>query len=506
MTLRDDSLHEKVITTGLAAKFASWNFIGSILPMFVALVAIPLLLDGLGKERFGLLMLIWLLVGYFGFLDFGLGRALTKMTAEWLGKGRSDELPRLFWTSVLIMVGMGCAGALIIAGMAPRLVYSILKITPELQPEALHSFYVVCLGLPVVVLTVGLVGVLEAHHRFGIINLVRVPMGTYIFLGPLCVLPFTNNLVPVVSVLIAGRVVECMIYFVSYVRIRPGILSGFTFERSLVRPLLIYGSWMTVSTLIFQFMMQVNRFFIGIWLSVAVVAFYSIPSEMVVKLLIIPRSWVSVLFPSFAARHENDLEEVSALFGRGVKFLLLGMFPLVLLIMVFAYEGLGLWLDIEMAQNSAVILQWLTYGMFICGLTYVPYLFLQGVGRPDIPACIHLIECPFFCAAAYVLIQRFGTVGAAYAFMGRALLDLALMYGFAGRFIRGMKGIIVRNGLTLVLQTAVLLGALAIESLIARIIYCVVFLMLYPPLVWFVLLAREERKLPGFICREIPRT
>ena len=50
--------------------------------MLVALVAIPILVDGLGTARFGILTLAWMVVGYFSLFDLGLGRALTKLTAK----------------------------------------------------------------------------------------------------------------------------------------------------------------------------------------------------------------------------------------------------------------------------------------------------------------------------------------------------------------------------------------------------------------------------------------
>ena len=45
--------------------------------------------------------------------------------------------------------------------------------------------------------------ILEARQRFGLINLIRVPMGSFTFIGPLLVLPFSKNLFPVVMILLA---------------------------------------------------------------------------------------------------------------------------------------------------------------------------------------------------------------------------------------------------------------------------------------------------------------
>ena len=52
-----------------------WNLLATLLPLFAALLAMPWLAQQLGTERFGLLALAWVLIGYFGLFEFGLGRA-----------------------------------------------------------------------------------------------------------------------------------------------------------------------------------------------------------------------------------------------------------------------------------------------------------------------------------------------------------------------------------------------------------------------------------------------
>ena len=58
-----------------------YNLIGLGLPLVAAVLTIPLLIEALGVERFGMLALIWALVSYFGLFDLGLGRALTRELA-----------------------------------------------------------------------------------------------------------------------------------------------------------------------------------------------------------------------------------------------------------------------------------------------------------------------------------------------------------------------------------------------------------------------------------------
>ena len=54
-----------------------YNLLGNGIPLLAAVGTIPYLLRVLGNEQFGLLTLLWALIGYFSLFDFGVGRALT---------------------------------------------------------------------------------------------------------------------------------------------------------------------------------------------------------------------------------------------------------------------------------------------------------------------------------------------------------------------------------------------------------------------------------------------
>ena len=64
------------------ARNTIFNLIGQIAPMLVAIFTIPVLIRVLGTDRFGVLTLAWLLVGYFSLFDLGIGRALTQLVGR----------------------------------------------------------------------------------------------------------------------------------------------------------------------------------------------------------------------------------------------------------------------------------------------------------------------------------------------------------------------------------------------------------------------------------------
>ncbi len=425
------------LTSGRLLKWnALWNLLGTAAPIPVALLCLPALVHKLGKDQFGVLALAWTLIGYAGLFDFGLGRALTKLVSEKLGGKEEDEIPGLFWTSQFLMSLMALAGTILLVLIAPWLVHSALKIPAALQTATLHSFYALALSMPVVISTAGLRGFLEAKQEFGLINALRVPMGVFTFAGPLAVLPFTTSIVPIVCTLVAGRIVAWLAHLLFCLRVLPALSERMEITRAAIMPLFRLGGWMTVSNIVGPLMLYMDRFVIGGLISAAAVAYYATPYEVVTKLLIISGAISAVMFPAFGASFARDLSRTVDLYRRGMKCTVAIMLPLILLLALIAKEGLTLWLGPEFADHSLHVAEFLLVGTLAFGIETLPFALIQGAGRPDIPAKLNLIEIPFYAAALYWFIERYGVTGAAAVWALRAVVDALLLLVFAQRLLR----------------------------------------------------------------------
>jgi len=63
----------------------------------------------------------------------------------------------------------------------------------------------------------------------------------------------------------------------------------------------------------------------------------------------------------------------------------------------------------------------------------LPFALLQGVGRSDITAKIHLAETPGYLLLMLWLTRDFGINGTAIAWCARTTIDMLLLYWYAGR-------------------------------------------------------------------------
>ncbi len=417
------------------AKNTIYNLLGYGIPLIFALVIIPFLIKGLGTEKFGILSLAWVVIGYFSFFDFGIGRALTKIVAEKIGANKTDEISGLFWTSFFLMLVISFLGTIILFFFTPSLVHNFIKISKPLQSETLKTFYLLALSIPIVTTTTGLRGVLEAYQRFGIINIIRTLLGLSMFFVPLICLIFTNSLFWIVLSLIIIRILVWLLYFLQCLKLNFNLKSKVYFESKLIKPILKLSSWMTVSNIIGPLIIYLDRFLIGALVSATAIAYYATPYEAVTKLLLVPGALIGVLFPAFSASYLNNPEHTKKLSIRAVKYIFIFLFPIVLTIITFANEGMGLWLGKKFAENSSLILQLLAAGVLFNGMAYIPFAFLQGIGRPDITAKINLIELPFYFIAMWFAIKHFGINGAALVWLLRMFLDALILFFFAQKQI-----------------------------------------------------------------------
>ena len=127
---------------------ATYNLIGAALPILLALVTVPIYLKLVGPDRYGVLAIAWLLLGYFGLFDLGLGRATTYNIAA-LKDATAQERADVFWTAILTNIVMGALGALVLWAVSQFFFDQIFKVDPRLRPEIMASIPYLALAVPI---------------------------------------------------------------------------------------------------------------------------------------------------------------------------------------------------------------------------------------------------------------------------------------------------------------------------------------------------------------------
>jgi O-antigen/teichoic acid export membrane protein len=500
----EDRAHEKddrargqrhQLTRGsLLAKNALLTIGSQGLIVAVQIAAIPLLISQLGTARFGVLSLAWVVIGYAGVFDLGLGRALTKFTAERLGEGTDHEIPRLFWTATILLGLLGVVAATVVAALSPWLVRGVLEIPEHLEHESLLTFLMLAGSIPFVLVSAALRGSLEARQRFDVTNAVAVPLSLLSYFGPVVLSFVSTNLAIVMTALVFSRMLACAVLLTLCLRVDPALAGDRGFSRPLAGILLRFGGWVTATAILAPLLGSLDRFVVGALVSARGVAYYATPFEAVRQLRVVSMAIAGVLFPAFAATIGSDRARAEMLFRRGTRGVLLALFPLAFCCVVFAPEILDVWVGDEFARNSTAVMQWLAGGILVNGVAFVAYGMLQSV-RPDLLFKLYLAELPFYVLAFWLLISAFGVEGAAIAWTVRATVDAALLFAL----LLHLRLIDLSSALAVARPAAMSLGVFALavqlDDVAVKSVFFAAVVIAFGILGWFRVLERQERSM-----------
>lgn len=405
------------------AKDSFYTFLGMALPFVVGIVTVPLYVSEIGIERYGALSIAWVLLGYFGQMDFGVGRAITQRISA-LGGKPSAQSARAIWSALISSALFGFVGGAVVYVGAKYFFSGPFQINESLRGELVGSVWALAICNPLVSLTGVTSGALVGIERFRVVS-----VGTFISNTGLQVFPlvsaylFGHDLQILILAALVARLLGVVIFglavWTSLLRSQPVVAS-----RSEVRGLTNFGIWIMVSAFVGPLMMFADRFVIGSFLGALSVAAYTIPFQVAYRTQILPLAIAQVLFPRFAsesaAQSSVRCGDFTVLIGQLFAPFMIGLISL-------SGPLLKLWLGTHLDIRSVPVAQILFIGIWMNAVAQIPFSYIQARGNSRFTAALHVFELPIYISLLVGLGLAFGLSGVAAAFTLRCGLDCAVL-------------------------------------------------------------------------------
>jgi len=409
-----------------------FNMAGTIIPTLVGLLTVPFYIKLIGQDRYGVLLMVWLLLGYFGFFDFGLARATSNFIAK-----MKDELPvkrqNLIWTSLILNIIFGFTGGLIIYFLAAPIILKFFLMPDILRSEVLMTLPWIALAIPVATVSGVLTGALEGSERFAIVNSIQVIGSISLLLVPLFVgFIYGPDLKLLIPVVISVRLVMVFPLFISVVRVIP-LENKIKFDKDLVKPLLCYGGWVALTFFIIPILETLDKFIIGGLLGASAVTYYSVPFNLVDRLRLIPRAFMRSLFPIFS---KMNIQDAKVLTIQSVGILGTLLTPLTVGGIFLIHPFLTIWVGEDLALHATPLGEILLVGIWINSLAHIPFAYMEAIGRPDILTKLQFFTLPLFLGILWLGAHWYGLEGIAIAWTLRIWLDANILFRVSGIFVR----------------------------------------------------------------------
>ncbi len=412
-----------------------YNLTGAVIPLLLSLATVPAYLHLIGPDRYGVLAISWLLLGYFGLFDLGLGRATQYKIAALKG-APPEERARTFWSALAVNVGMGLVGGAVLWIAAGLFFAYVFKVDPALRPEIMRGVPFLAMAVPIATLTGVLTGALQGREKFLQTNSISVTSTTLFQLFPLSIAWFFGPNLP--HLLAAAIFARLLAVGVLGFRCHQEITRGHprTADMGRAKELLSYGGWVMLTSIFGPMLVIVDRFMIGAVLGAVAVTIYSLPFQLAQRIAIIPSALTNALFPRLSYAHDGESRQMgeSALAAIGAV-----LTPPVVAAVFLIGPFLTFWVGKDLGLQAAPVGRLLIIAFWANAFALVPFVRLQASGRPDMVAKILIVQIPPYLGGLYFAMQHYGLFGLGLAFLLRCLVDFAMLSWFVDRNYSGYR-------------------------------------------------------------------
>ncbi len=393
------------------------NLSGLVIPLLVGLITVPLYIKTIGESKYGVLILSFTILGYFVAFDFGLGRA----TAQKIARSTDEiESRKTFWTSLVLSMVAGSIGGLLLYVIAGYVFQILVHIPKGYLMEVSRGLPWLAGAVPVLAILSVLYGTLEAKNQFFYLNIGQVLGASSLQIFPLIAAIFQyKSIETLLAMALIGRSVSIpilMVFVARKIRLLP---FHFTGKRDAVQ-LLTFGGWISLSGLTTPILGMIDRLILASFCPPADVTRYVVPYNLAIKLSYLPQALTTTLYPKLSADSPKDR------FARtvhGIHLVQIVQTPIVIAAILLAHAFFEFWISKSFSDRSAPIFIIFLLAIWLNNPNYIPYASLQAQGRPDIMAKFHFIELPFYLLLLWLMISRYGVMGAVLAWSVRYVAD-----------------------------------------------------------------------------------
>ncbi|SEK52577.1 Membrane protein involved in the export of O-antigen and teichoic acid [Pseudoxanthomonas sp. GM95] len=395
------------------------NVLGQGVSTLVGIVFVPVYLQYLGAEAYGLVGFFVVLQLWLGLLDVGLSPMLNREVARARALPAGfDDFRRVLRSVELIFAGIALATGLAITLASPLLAAHWFKVQ-ALDPAQVSQCvmlmgWMIGLRFFASIYRTALNG-MEAQVSLNAINTVLALAKA---LGSLAVLVFVSPtpLAFFLFQLVLG-VLEPLILARRCYRVFPPTATriGLAFARQELRAALPFGLGVAYTSVLWMLLSQLDRLLLSGLLPLAQYGYFSLVTALSGAVMLAASPISNALIPRLTYLHSRgETEQLRRLFRHATQLTAVVMIPLTGMVAVFGRELMYAWTgDLAAATWAASILCWYMVGNTF--LTFTSYQYYLQYAYGDLALNIRVstlqavIGTPLIVLAAY----RFGAMGTA---------------------------------------------------------------------------------------------
>ena len=483
-----------------------WSWLGVVVNVVLGLFLSAILVRKLGKEPYGVWVLLFSTMDYLRLLDFGLRAAVINRVARHQATGDAARINETVSTAIVYFLLMS-AGCCAVAFTARDAAMRVFNIDPQFQGDARLLILIIAVSISIRLVFSPITGALEAFQRFDAINRAYIAALTARAVGSIALLLAGYGLVALGWLVLVVQASEDVWNYFNLKRVFPGLhLSPAHIRREAFGGMLSYGKHSSVMAAANLVSIQSPQTVLGYLRGPGDVAFFAFPwrllmytTEAIAK---VGQITASVTADLDARQDTRNMWNMAVMTNRNCLALFM---PAAIFLVFYASPLLREWAGAEIAAGSASLLPVLVIPfLFAISAQFNSGAVLIGQAKHGPYARAFVVEVVASTAALFLVVPRYGAFGAACVvatalMLNRCVYLAVLMCRVNGLSIREyVRAIYTRPiaaalpviAIAALLRTAVLPGRNWFELVAAAAIVAIVYFVI----AFFVVLDEPTRR------------
>ncbi|QXE85034.1 oligosaccharide flippase family protein [Geomonas nitrogeniifigens] len=403
------------------------NYAGKAWAAIINVAFVPLYINYMGIEAYGLVGIFATIQPLMTILDLGLSPSINRELARYSASPGQEQMMRnsvrtlevVYWGLAAVLCGVVLLLSPVVAAKwvnAQALSFGVVK-----QSVLLMGLSMV-FQWPVGFYSGGLMGL----QRQVLFNYINAALWTLRGVGALVVVIFSPS--PVLAFFwwqLFMSIVNVAAVGVALWRSLPATGAASRFQYELIRSVWRLAIGMSLVSVVILLFNQLDKIILSKQISLTEFGYYSIAWQVVGSLFMLYYPIYCAFFPVLTQlQAKNDVASLTEVYHKGCQFMSLAVMPISATLVFFSKEILFLWIrDPVTVAHCHVIMSVLIVGATFNGLLYMPYSIMQAFGRMKVILYIFIPFLVIYVPLLMLSAKHYGLLGAAATFSGVSLLQ-----------------------------------------------------------------------------------
>lgn len=389
------------------------NWTSLVVQVAVGFFLTPFIIRHLGRDGYGVWVLVGSFIGYYGLLNLGVGSAITRYISRYSAQNDSKSLNETANTALAMFCATGLI-AIALSFLIAAPLADFFKVTPEHSEEFKRIVVVLGIATGLSFPSGVFSAMITARERFVAVNIVNITT-TLLRTGlTVVILLAGHGLAGIAYPTLAATVISLVaVFWMARVVVPEFCFQLKSARLTTLKMLLVYGGYTTIIAVADILRLKIDSLVIGKMLGMAEVGVYGIAATLIHYMLSLVASGMGVLTPRFTALDgEQKQEELKGTFLKALSISSCIAWGVALLLLLFGRPFVLLWVG-EGFVGTVPVLSILAVS-YAFALSQTPGIGLMyALNKHSYYAIVSTLEAIANVGLSILLARQFGIIGVA---------------------------------------------------------------------------------------------